>query len=102
MNRQPRKMHVLRALLTGLAAICGVNIAHAQSNDLIISSPADGTVVAPGDVVQVTVENPSGRPLTSVSVVSQQPVGFIAIPASGSASLFQLTPLIPNNTRLGP
>jgi hypothetical protein len=95
-------MDVLRALLSGLVAACGVNVGQAQTNDLVISSPANGTVVAPGDFVQVTVENPSGRPLTSVSVVGQQPVGFIAIPASGSASLFQLTPLIPDNTRLGP
>lgn len=66
--------------------------------NLAITSPANGTVVNPGQTVSVTVESPAGLSFSSVAVAGEGPIGFSNIATSVPAQ-FSFT--IPVNTDCG-
>lgn len=71
-------------LAVALAALVGPVSAAAQDTDLLaITSPADGTVVAPGQTVEVTVSSPVGATFAGgVGLTADDPIGPVGIAAS--------------------
>lgn len=76
--------------------LCGCSSARPT---LRISSPADGTVVHPGDSLKVTVEAPPARRLPNVLLIGWDPIGMF--PAVGSPP-YQFVVPIPNDITPGP
>jgi hypothetical protein len=60
---------------------------------LQISSPAEGSLVNPGQNVSVTVTSPAGVPFTQVFVVGENPIGFSAIANAVPAQLVVSVPV---------
>lgn len=82
-----------------LAAGAGAQV---RSNALIITSPANGTVVAPGQVISVSVKVNSGTYPGGIGIVGGQDGGTMVIagPLSGSSLTFSVT--IPTDAAPGP
>jgi len=83
-------MKILRIILLGMAAMLLSTGAGAQlrSNALVITSPASGTVVAPGQTISVSVTVNSGTYPSGIGIVGGQDGGTMltAGPLSGSSS----------------
>jgi hypothetical protein len=60
---------------------------------LQIGSPAEGSLVNPGQNVSVTVTSPAGVPFTQVFVVGENPIGFSAIANAVPAQLIVSVPV---------
>jgi len=68
----------------------------AQSNLLQITSPPNGTIVYPGQIVTISVSaDPS---VSNIAILAQDPLGFTQA-TNGHPLQFQLT--IPSNTTIG-
>jgi hypothetical protein len=109
--KRPRKSSLAEMasrinLLLLLFALETARIASAQqyeSSELQITSPANGAVVNPGQMIAVVVTPSSGVTLESVGIVGTSPIGFsrvvrlepfqfsIAIPAATPAGSYSLT-----------
>jgi len=87
-----------------LAALCGaLASAKERKPSLQIDSPADGTVVNPGQTITVSVSSPSGVSFKAVAVLAENPLGItelansvptrfsIAIPSNISCRRYMLT-----------
>jgi trimeric autotransporter adhesin len=94
-NVWPRRPAVF--LSAALLFCCRGSDAHAQT--LQITSPADGTTIAPGQTLTVTV-TASGNTaaLTGVAVVGDTPIGVSPV---STAAPYQFTIDIPSSTRPG-
>ncbi len=81
-------------LAVALAALVGPVSAAAQGTDLLaITSPADGTVVAPGQTVVVTVTSPAGGTFTGgVGLTADDPIGPVGIAQSLPAQFSVMVP----------
>jgi hypothetical protein len=101
-----RRMKILRIIFLGVAAALlstGAG-AQARSNELVISSPANGTVVAPGQTIMVSITVNSGNYPGGVVVVGGEDggPGVMGAPASGmspvsSPSAVSIPITIPTN-----
>ena len=67
---------------------------------LLITSPATGTIVNPGQSISVTVTSPAGLGFSQVDVMGEQPIGVSTTIAT--ALPFQFTVNIPSAIRCGP
>jgi hypothetical protein len=99
-------MNGLRIILLGMAAVLLSTRAGAQtrSNTLVITSPANGTVVAPGQTITVSITVNSGTYPYGVVVVGGEDAGpgVMEAPASGmspvsSPSTVSISIAIPTN-----
>jgi hypothetical protein len=54
---------------------------------LQITSPADGTVVNPGQTISVVVSSPAGLAFAYIGVIGQQPIGSVGANTSAPATL---------------
>jgi hypothetical protein len=97
-NKSPR-VRETRTIIASLlfASVVAVLPCTAQqsSSQLQITSPADGTVVYPGQTVSVTVTSPTNTAFTQVGVVGQDPIGLSDI-ANSVPAHFSIT--IPTDT----
>ena len=80
-------------ITAGIAVPSLASAGSAQQNPALmqISSPADGAVVNPGQVVSVTVASPAGVTLADVGVVGEDPIGIVgeatSMPAQFSVTI---------------
>lgn len=97
-------MKLLTITLTAIAAALLSTGASAQvrSNALVITSPLNGTVVAPGQTISVSVSVNSGTYAGGIGIVGGQDGGTMVIagPLSGTAPTFSVT--IPADAVPGP
>src|SRR5712691_8422486 len=77
-------------ILAAIAMTCWRPALAQQNAQLLhIASPADGSLISPGQTISVSVTSPAGIPVTQVFVVGENPIGFSSI-ASSIPSQFTL------------
>jgi hypothetical protein len=82
-----------------LLITCGANYVSAQSAPLLtITSPASGTVVAPGETITVIVQSASGVSFRNIGIVGPEGLGI----AEGGPSLYQASVTIRSDALPGP
>ena len=68
------QLSTIRILVAVSMLITGASLAYPQSDTpLTITSPANDTLVAPGQQLSITVQNRSGSPIQMVGLISQDP-----------------------------
>lgn len=84
-----------------VAAVAIASVCAAQQNPplLQITSPIDGTIVNPGQVVTVSVTSPASASFSGLAVIGEKPIGFSNVQTSVPAQ-FSLT--IPTDINCGP
>jgi hypothetical protein len=90
----------IRLAALSLAFLTVTGLCGAQQNppQLQISSPANGSVVNPGQTISVTVTSPANVAFSQVAVVGQGPLGFSDI-ANSVPATFSFA--IPTDTSCG-
>ncbi|HEV3481492.1 MAG TPA: Ig-like domain repeat protein [Candidatus Acidoferrales bacterium] len=82
-----------------LLAVVGVCAAQQGQPSLQITSPADGTIVSPGQTITVAVSSPENASFAHVVVIGEDPIGFSSMATSAPAQLSVTIPSDINSCR---
>jgi hypothetical protein len=84
----PRAARLGVATAMSAFVLCGIGALSQTQPTLQITSPADGTVVYPGQTVTVTVSPSAGATFTAVAILAPHPLPFqyLTIPPISSPS----------------
>ena len=84
-----------------VAAVAIASVCAAQQNAALlqITSPIDGAIVNPGQVIAVSVTSPANASFSGLAIIGEKPIGFSNVQTSVPAQ-FSLT--IPTDINCGP
>jgi hypothetical protein len=97
-NARSTKVYYLIYSVLTLLLVSVPNCSAQAPAGLQISSPTSGTILAPGQSVNVTAISPAGLSFTNVAILGQSPIGLVGTASSVPATA---TAVIPANIRIG-